>query len=169
MEPSYSKAPLFSDLHREAQAVARLTGSESFPGLTGAVWFCQTGLGVIICAEVSGLPHAALPCQERIFGFHIHQGDACEGSPEDPFSATMSHYDPEGCPHPYHSGDLPPLFGNDGLALSIFLTNRFSVEEIIGKTVLIHDQPDDFTTQPSGNSGRKIACGVIKKRPSLGR
>lgn len=76
----------------------------------------------------------------------------------------MSHYDPEGCEHPYHSGDLPPLFGNDGLALSIFLTNRFSVGEIIGKTVLIHERPDDFTTQPSGNSGMKIACGVIKKR-----
>ena len=43
------------------------------------------------------------------------------------------------------------------------LLNKFSINEIIGKTVIIHDMPDDFTTQPSGNSGTKIACGVIQK------
>lgn len=43
------------------------------------------------------------------------------------------------------------------------LTNRFNIEEIIGKVVIIHDKPDDFVTQPSGNSGTKIACGEIKK------
>lgn len=44
----------------------------------------------------------------------------------------------------------------------MFFTNRFSIEEIIGRTVVIHDMTDDFKTQPSGNSGKKIACGVIK-------
>ena len=39
------------------------------------------------------------------------------------------------------------------------LINKFTVNEIIGRTVIIHSQPDDFTTQPSGNSGKKIACG----------
>ena len=43
------------------------------------------------------------------------------------------------------------------------LSNRFSIEEIIGRTVIIHDAPDDFRTQPSGNAGMKIACGVIQK------
>lgn len=43
------------------------------------------------------------------------------------------------------------------------LTNRFNIEEIIGKVVIIYDKPDDFVTQPSGNSGTKIACGEIKK------
>ena len=81
----------------------------------------------------------------------------------DPFAGAMSHYNPKGCEHPYHAGDLPPLFGNGGSALSLFLTNRFSVREITGKTVIIHDRPDDFTTQPSGNSGTKIACGVIER------
>lgn len=82
---------------------------------------------------------------------------------DDPFADAMSHYNPNDCEHPHHAGDLPPLFGNDGFALLLFLTSRFSVDEIIGKTVIIHDQPDDFTTQPSGNSGTKIACGVIGK------
>ncbi len=43
------------------------------------------------------------------------------------------------------------------------LTDRFRIEEIIGGTVVIHDAPDDFHTQPSGNAGAKIACGVIQK------
>ena len=72
------------------------------------------------------------------------------------------HFDKDNCPHPFHSGDLPPLFGNNGKAVSIFLTNRFSVDEIIGRIMIIHGSPDDFTTQPSGNSGMKIACGVIR-------
>ena len=45
----------------------------------------------------------------------------------------------------------------------IFLTERFNIDEIIGKTIIIHSNPDDFTTQPGGNSGTKIACGLIKK------
>lgn len=40
-------------------------------------------------------------------------------------------------------------------------TDRFYVDEIIGKTVIVHEDPDDFHTQPSGNAGKKIACGVI--------
>jgi len=44
------------------------------------------------------------------------------------------------------------------------LSDRFCVKEIIGRTVIIHSSPDDFYTQPSGNAGTKIACGVIQKR-----
>ena len=42
------------------------------------------------------------------------------------------------------------------------LINKFKIKDIIGKVIIIHDMPDDFTTQPSGNSGTKIACGIIK-------
>lgn len=152
-----------SILRGRAQAAASITGSENYPGLSGAVRFYQTRAGVVVCAEISGLPQNDSPCSERIFGFHIHQGSDCAGDMDDPFAAAMSHYNPNGCGHPYHAGDLPPLFGNGGLAVSVFLTNRFTVEEVTGRTVIIHDSPDDFTTQPSGNSGTKIACGVIRK------
>ena len=81
----------------------------------------------------------------------------------DPFSATMAHYNPAKCNHPFHAGDLPPLFGNHGYAFSIFLINRFLLSEVLGKTVIIHGNPDDFTTQPSGNAGEKLACGGIKR------
>ena len=160
---SRSKAHLLSVLRGRAQAAARLTGSESYPDISGVVRFYQTHEGVIVYAEVSGLPSSDRPCQSRIFGFHIHEGTDCGGSMSDSFADAMSHYNPGNCEHPYHAGDLPPLFGNGGLALCAFLTGRFSVDEVIGRTVIIHDHPDDFTTQPSGNSGTKIACGVIRR------
>ena len=163
---SRSGMHLLPALRGRARAAARITGSESFPDISGTVRFFQTANGVIVCTEICGLPQGGCACQERVFGFHIHEGTDCGGT-DGPFAHAMSHYNPDNCEHPRHAGDLPPLFGNNGLALAAFLTNRFSVDEVIGRTVIIHDRPDDFTTQPSGNSGTKIACGVIRKtRPS---
>ena len=156
-----SQPHLLSVLRSRPQAAAHITGSESFPGVSGIVRFYQTRAGAAVWAEICGLPRGEGPCPEQIFGFHIHEGTACTGNMEDPFADAMSHYNPNGCEHPCHAGDLPPLFGNHGFALSVFLTDRFSVDEVIGRTVIIHDHPDDFTTQPSGRSGTKIACGVI--------
>ncbi len=150
-------------LRGRPQAIARISGGEEHPELSGMVRFYQTGRGVLVWAQISGLPKEAGACGGRIFGFHIHGGTECKGDGEDPFAGAMTHYNPRGCEHPDHAGDLPVLFGNDGFALSLFLTNRFSANEVLGKVVVIHDKPDDFTTQPSGNSGRKIACGVIEK------
>lgn len=159
----HSKICLRSVLRGRPQATAKITGSERHPDISGTVRFYQTSAGVIVWAEISGLPHSELPCREQIFGFHIHKGTDCCGNLDDPFAHAMSHYDPGGCEHPQHAGDLPALFGNNGFALSLFLTRRFSVSEVIGRTVIIHDHPDDLTTQPSGNSGAKIACGVIQR------
>jgi len=159
---SHSQARLLSILRGRAQAAASVTGSEDYPQIAGAVRFYQTAQGVIVFAEIYGLPHDDFACHDRVFGFHIHTGSNC-GSAHDSFAAAMSHYDPDSCAHPYHAGDLPPLFGNGPFALSVFLTGRFTVDEVIGRTVIIHDHPDDFTTQPSGNSGTRIACGVIRR------
>ncbi|MDD7215163.1 MAG: superoxide dismutase family protein [Anaerovoracaceae bacterium] len=87
----------------------------------------------------------------------------CSGTKENPFEDAHGHFNPDCCDHPHHAGDLPPLLGNRGYALQIFLTGRFCVSEIIGKTVIIHADPDDFTSQPSGNSGKMIACGQIRE------
>ncbi len=160
---SHSRSQLFSILHGQPQAVASVAGNINYPDITGAVRFYQSNEGVLILAEISGLPQSNAPCEERVFGFHIHEGTDCSGNMDDPFADVMSHYDPGNCGHPYHAGDLPPLFGNNGRALSLFLTNRFSIDEIIERTVIIHDLPDNFKTQPSGNSGTKIACGVIRR------
>ena len=142
-------------------ATAFVYGSKSYPELRGKVMFQQLQSGVLVTAQVTGLPHKNDPCSSGVFGFHIHEGSDCTGTDADPFANVGSHYNPGGCPHPHHAGDMPPLFENDGFAYLSFLTDRFTVKEIIGKTVIIHSAPDDFTTQPSGNSGQKIACGRI--------
>ena len=54
------------------------------------------------------------------------------------------------------------MFGNDGYAWGAVVTDRFKIDQVIGRTVIIHAGPDDFTSQPSGNAGAKIACGVIR-------
>lgn len=151
-----------SVLCRQPSAVAVIRGSSEYPDINATVRFYRTNNGVLVYAEATGLPHDSSACGDRIFGFHIHSGDECTGNADDPFANAKAHYDPQGCPHPAHAGDLPPLFGNGGKAVLVFLTSRFTVSEIIGKTVIIHSQPDDFTTQPSGNAGKKLACGVIR-------
>lgn len=148
-------------LRQRPQAWAHVEGNGDHPELSGTVRFYQTAYGVIVAAEITGLPNPAGYCSAPVFGFHIHAGSACTGTPLEPFADAKGHYDPHRCPHPYHAGDMPPLFGANGRALSIFLTNRFTVQEIVGKTVVIHASPDDFTSQPAGNSGARIACGEI--------
>ena len=150
-------------LMKPSDASAVISGSAAYPNIHGAVRFYRTRNGVLVAAEIGGLPHSGERSHHPVFAFHIHEGTICDGDMHDPFSGTMSHYNPANCEHPFHAGDLPPLFNNRGYAFSVFLDDRFSLSEIIGKTVIIHGNPDDFTTQPSGNAGEKLACGVIAK------
>ena len=143
---------------KSPDAVARVVGGEEAPQLFGCVRFYQENGCVLIVADVSGLPKTS---ETGFFGFHIHQGRDCSGAE---FSGTEGHYNPLGQVHPEHAGDLPPLLWCEGNAYLSVKTGRFSVNEIIGRTVVIHSNPDDFHTQPAGNAGKKIACGVIQRR-----
>ena len=138
-------------------AVARIKGDRSTPMLQGLVHFYQRIGGVLVVAEISGLPNN----QDGFFGFHIHDGSSCMG---ERFQATGNHFDRRQNMHPKHAGDLPPLLSYNGRAYMAVITDRFSIREIMGRTVVIHGSADDFHTQPSGNAGEKIACGVITRR-----
>ena len=138
-------------------AVAHITGGAEAQLLSGCVRFYQENGCVLIVASVSGLPMAS---KTGFFGFHIHQGNTCAGAD---FSDTGSHYNPTDQAHPKHAGDLPPLLWCHGNTYLSVRTDRFSVKDIIGRTVVIHGDSDDFHTQPAGNAGKKIACGVIKR------
>ena len=144
-------------------AKAKIRGGKDNRNIKGTVTFKQTKLGVLVTAKVDGLPTTKDKCKGRFFGFHIHEGDSCTGNATDEFANALSHYNPNNCKHPLHAGDLPPLLENDGYAYMSVLVDKFDIKEIIGKVVIIHDMPDDFTTQPSGKSGTKIACGKIVK------
>lgn len=149
-------------LNSPPQAIAYIFGSNEYPAINGVVRFYKQKEGTLVAAQIKGLPTVSDPCSQRVFGFHVHEGAVCSGNAQDPFADTKAHYNPYNCMHPSHAGDLPPLFGdNKGYAMEIFYTDRFVPEEVIGRAVIIHDMPDDFKTQPSGDSGLKIACGEI--------
>ena len=156
--------PEFGNIfNRTPRAMAEVRGSNQYPSIRGNVWFYETGIGVLVVADIAGLPNSNVGGNIPIFAFHIHEGGECSGNSTDPFANVLTHYNPQNLPHPYHAGDLPPLFGVNGYAFTVVLTNRFDIDEIIGRTVVVHSAPDDFTSQPSGNSGSKIACGVIQR------
>ena len=155
----------FADILRfPPDAVSYIRGGMTYPNIRGTVKFYQRKYSTLVVAEIMGLPVPIGRCEKPIFAFHLHEGSSCALNGQEPFAETKGHYDPENCPHPYHAGDMPPLFGVNGFAFSAFMTDRFRVRDIIGKTVVIHAGPDDFSTQPAGNAGEKIACGIVNGR-----
>ena len=165
-ERSYTPRDIFADIleDNEPQAVAWVRGDAAHPALSGMIKFYKTPYqGVLIEAEVFGLPDKGRPSQSNYYGFHIHENGNCSGTAASPFANAGSHYNPSKAPHPLHAGDFPPLLSNQGYAWMSFYDKRFSLQDILGRSVIIHNQPDDFTTQPSGNSGTMIGCGVIMK------
>lgn len=158
------------------EAYAKIKGNSSYPDIEGTVSFYDFYGGTMVVAEIYGLPDGKNPKNENqtdkkqsvenavngnFHGFHIHAGGSCSGTPEEPFKNADGHYNPKNTAHPNHAGDLPPLLANDGVAFSAVYTDRFHPEEVVGRTVIIHENPDDFMTQPSGNAGAMIACGEI--------
>ncbi len=145
---------------KQPDAIAQISGGTEAPQLSGCVQFYQEEGRVLIVAKISGLPQDS---ETGFFGFHIHEGRSCSGTD---FAGTGSHYSPLGLAHPKHAGDLPPLLMCHGNAYLAFRTDRFAVKEIVGRTVVIHSDPDDFRSQPAGDAGKKIACGMIRKAVS---
>jgi len=130
----------------------------------GTVTFIQKGDKVSVVAKVSGLSPGA-------HGFHVHEKGDC--SSPDGMSAG-GHFNPTGKPHgdpnapDHHAGDMPMLVadasGNASLTADLSpMTVGAGTTDIIGKAVIVHKDPDDYKTQPTGNSGARLACGVIKK------
>ena len=156
---------LVTALNKRPKAMAMINGNDKYPAVKGNAKFFEVPEGVLVAVDLCGLPTNMNRCDNPIFALHIHEGESCKKIEPMPFESTMMHYNPKDCNHPYHAGDLPPIFGCDGYGFLVTMTDRFFVDEIIGKTIILHSGPDDFVTQPSGNSGEKIACGEIQIVP----
>ena len=140
-------------------AVANIKGSKKFNNIKGKVKFYPCKNGSIVKLEIEGLPNKN---KNNFFGMHIHEGSKCEENEgEKPFTSAGSHLNTNNDKHPNHVGDMPSIYSNDGYAYMEFFTNRFKPEEVVGRTVIIHENKDDFMTDPAGNSGDRIACGEI--------
>lgn len=162
MNASQAPTPRLAFIHQlsdnQPQALAWVRGGGSFPGISGLVKFYDTPYsGVLVEAEVFGLPNASDPGSTSFYAMHIHEFGDCS----DNFSKVGEHYNPQHTSHPQHAGDLLPLLSNQGYAWSAFYDKRFRVRDLIGRSVIIHSRRDDFTSQPSGDPGMMIACGTI--------
>lgn len=131
----------------------------------GTVTFTQRGDGAVdVEVSLTGVP-------EGVHGFHIHEKGDCG----DNGNAAGGHYNPTSTSHgapsddPHHAGD----FGNvtadpQGNVHTRFTTRSITVaagpNTAVGHAVILHANPDDLKTQPSGNAGARIACGVVTMR-----
>ncbi len=130
----------------------------------GTVTFTQKGDKVLAAAKLSGLAPGG-------HGFHIHEKGDC--STADGMSAG-GHFNPTGKPHgdpgaaDHHAGDMPMLqadaSGNATLSAELgVIAVGSGATDIVGKSIIAHKDVDDYETQPTGNSGARVACGVINK------
>lgn len=135
--------------------------------VTGTVRFEQSSNGVVhVSGEVRGLK----PGAEH--GFHIHEKGDCSSG--DGLSAG-GHFNPSGKPHghhgmgEHHTGDLPSLRADThGVATFSFESRNIAVgsgsNDVVGRGLIVHRDPDDYTTQPTGNAGPRLACAVISRQ-----
>jgi len=135
----------------------------------GKAMLTQTASGVLIEIELSKVP-------EGKHGFHIHESGVCDAA--DGFKSAGGHFEPAQHQHGYmiadgpHAGDMPNQFaGSDGrLAANVLNSNvtlsegPTSVLDADGSAIIVHANPDDYASQPSGDAGDRIACAVIEKR-----
>lgn len=134
--------------------------------VSGTVSFTPRGDLVLVEAKVSGLtpgPH----------GFHVHEAGDCSAADA---SSAKGHFNPSGQPHGHHgkaerhAGDLPNLVADASGSANyraevkgLQLTS--GAGGILGRSVVIHADADDYVSQPAGNSGKRVACGVIASSP----
>jgi Cu-Zn family superoxide dismutase len=140
--------------------LAATTGSTA----RGNVTFTAKGDKVVVVAKATGLVPGS-------HGFHVHEKGDCSSG--DGMSAG-GHFNPLGKPHAHpstadrHAGDMPMLVadsaGNASFTAELdVITIGGGSADVVGKGVIVHKDPDDFKTQPTGNSGARVACGVVRK------
>ena len=135
--------------------------SRSGSSVEGHVFFHQVGDKIHMAYEVKGLP------PKSVHGFHIHEKGDCSAADA---SSAGGHFNPTGKMHGdpatmnHHAGDLGNITADEkGLAKGEgMISAAVTVSKLQGLSVIVHDQADDEKTQPSGNSGSRIACGIIE-------
>jgi len=148
---------MYQTMQQLPEVCAHIEGSSAIHDLDGDVYVYPFLEGSLLVADVYGIPFSGF------YGFHIHQHGPCiAGEGYTGFQNVGGHFTTvENAPHPYHAGDLPPLMAFQGHAFMIVYTDRFRPEEILGRAIIIHEWPDDFRTQPTGDSGQPIGCGTF--------
>jgi Cu-Zn family superoxide dismutase len=151
-----------SDAPRAAANLQPTKGNKT----AGTTEFVQVGNRVRVIANITGLT------PNREHGFHVHEAGDCSSG--DGMSAK-GHFNPFGKPHGHpksaerHAGDLPSLradaSGNARLDTEVeIITVMAGPASVVGRGLIVHADPDDYKTQPTGNAGARLACAVIQRR-----
>jgi Cu-Zn family superoxide dismutase len=162
---SVSVVALAAGAHKSARATLLPTQGNT---VAGNVQFKTVATGVEVTATVTGLVPGST------HAIHVHEKGNCEAADA---SSAGGHFNPgkaeHGDPtasehHKHHAGDLPNLLADDkGSATLSFVMKGVSLatgraDDLLLRSVIVHAGPDDYATQPSGNSGARLACGVIQ-------
>lgn len=145
------------------EAVAQVAPTQGNT-VTGSLALAQSAEGVHITGTVQGLK------PDAEFGFHVHEKGDCSApdgsSAGGHFNPTQAqHGNPSGGAH--HAGDMMNIRSNAEGVAQVDTTaagttlHGDSTTDVMGKAIVVHEGPDDYATQPSGNSGKRVACGVI--------
>ena len=141
-------------------AVATLTPAPA-GGAAGVVTFKDATGGLDVHVQASGL------APNTSHGFHVHDKGDCSSAD---FTSAGGHFNPENHPHgpqdaPHHAGDMPNLVadaqGNVDQHVQLAGASLTGPTGVVGHAVIVHAAADDYHTQPTGNSGARLACGVI--------
>ena len=145
------------------QAVAQVAPTQGNT-VTGSLALADSPQGVHITGSIQGLK------PDAEFGFHVHEKGDCS-APDG--SSAGGHFNPTQAQHgnptgpAHHAGDMTNIRSNAEGVAQVDVTAAGTTlhgdpnTDLIGKAVVVHESPDDYTTQPSGNSGKRVACGVI--------
>lgn len=147
-----------------AMAASAVLAPKSGSTVQGSVKLAQQGDNrVAMAVDISGLP------ANGMFGFHVHEKGDCSSA--DGMSAG-GHFNPTGQQHgnpvsgPHHAGDIPMLQSDaNGKAVGSIVLSGVTLTpgptSLVGHALVVHAGKDDYVTQPTGNSGGRIACGVV--------
>jgi len=160
---SFALVILAACAHGNHPTAMATLASTSGSTATGTVHFTETNDGVEVQADITGL------APNSVHGFHIHDKGDCG----DNGNAAGGHFNPTAMAHgapdaqSHHAGDLGNVTADEKGEVHFHITSH-SIKvtagptSVVGHAVILHANPDDLTTQPSGNAGPRIACGVVQ-------
>lgn len=152
----------------ERDAVANLA-SASGSLVSGRLQVMAMGANAVhIAGDIGGLAPGSS------HGFHVHEKGDCSAADA---SSAGGHFNPAGSPHgrmddgPHHAGDIDNIVANaQGVAhvnmhVPGVTLGTGAANDVAGRAIIVHADPDDYASQPSGNAGKRVACGVITLVP----